>query len=135
MAMDSHTLFQILGIAVVACPSLLVLVLGLFALLDLTLAERTISILIRVTVITGLLAAVAILFMMLALDSRHVVIDLGDWISIEQPSFHYHFNVKFVFDRLSVPFVILSFVLCGTISAFADSYMHREPGFGRFFAF
>ena len=27
----------------------------------------------------------------------------------------FHFAVKFVFDRLSVPFVILSFLLCGTI--------------------
>ena len=46
---------------------------------------------------------------------------------------HYHFSVKFVFDRLSVPFVILSFVLCGTIGAFASRYLHREPGFNRFF--
>src|SRR4029078_1354560 len=46
---------------------------------------------------------------------------------------HYHFSVKFVFDRLSVPFVILSFVLCGTIGAFANRYMHRERGFNRFF--
>ena len=46
---------------------------------------------------------------------------------------HYHFSVKFVFDRLSVPFAILSFVLCGTIGAFADRYLHREPGYNRFF--
>src|SRR5207244_5106199 len=39
----------------------------------------------------------------------------------------------FIFDRLSVPFVILSFVLIGTIGAFANQYLHREPGFGRFF--
>ncbi len=41
----------------------------------------------------------------------------------------YHFSVKFVFDRLSVPFAILSFVLCGTIGAFATQYMHRERGY------
>ena len=45
----------------------------------------------------------------------------------------YHFSVKFVFDRLSVPFAILSFVLSGTIGAFASKYMHRERGFNRFF--
>ncbi len=38
-----------------------------------------------------------------------------------------------VFDRLSVPFAILSFVLSGTIAAFATKYMHRERGFNRFF--
>ena len=41
--------------------------------------------------------------------------------------------MKFVFDRLSVPFVILTFVLCGTIGAFASRYLHREPGYNRFF--
>jgi NAD(P)H-quinone oxidoreductase subunit 5 len=45
----------------------------------------------------------------------------------------FHFHLKFVFDRLSVPFVILSFVLTGTIGAFANQYLHREPGYGRFF--
>ena len=46
---------------------------------------------------------------------------------------HYHFSVKFVFDRLSVPMAILSFVLSGTIGAFASKYLHRERGFNRFF--
>jgi NADH-quinone oxidoreductase subunit L len=39
----------------------------------------------------------------------------------------------FLFDRLSIPFAILSFVLAGTIGAFASKYMHRERGFNRFF--
>jgi NAD(P)H-quinone oxidoreductase subunit 5 len=32
-----------------------------------------------------------------------------------------------------MPFVILTFVLCGTISAFATKYLHREDGYNRFF--
>src|SRR5262249_4411079 len=70
-----------------------------------------------------------ILGLMLATDRRHVPVGLGDWVAVP----HYHFSVKFIFDRLSVPFVILSFVLCGTIGAFASRYLHREPGFNRFF--
>src|SRR5207253_8276918 len=61
--------------------------------------------------------------------TRHVPVVLGDWVIIPQ----YHFEIKFLFDRLSVPFAILSFVLCGTIGAFASRYMHREPGFNRFY--
>ena len=45
----------------------------------------------------------------------------------------YHFSVKFVFDRLSVPMAILSFTLSGTIGAFASRYMHRDAGYNRFF--
>ncbi len=47
----------------------------------------------------------------------------------------FHFRLKFIFDRLSIPFVIMSFVLCGVIGAFASKYMHLEPGFGRFFLY
>ena len=32
-----------------------------------------------------------------------------------------------------MPFAILSFVLVGTIGAFASRYMHRERGYNRFF--
>jgi NAD(P)H-quinone oxidoreductase subunit 5 len=67
---------------------------------------------------------------MLVQGTRHVPIDLGNWVVIPH---HYHFSIKFVFDRLSVPFAILSYVLSGTIGAFASKYMHRERGFNRFF--
>src|SRR5207237_7240595 len=45
----------------------------------------------------------------------------------------YHFSVKLVYDRLSVPMAILTFLLCGTISAFTTRYLHRERGYNRFF--
>ena len=56
-------------------------------------------------------------------------------ISDDLPSerVHYHFSLKFEFDRLSVPLSILCFVLCGTVGAFATRYLHRESGYNRFF--
>ncbi len=47
----------------------------------------------------------------------------------------FHVRLKFIFDRLSIPFVIMSFVLCGVIGAFASKYMHLEPGYNRFFLY
>src|SRR5262249_9844789 len=93
------------------------------------LSERTITRSIQAAVVYGLLAAVVMLALMLLTGGRHVAIQLGEWVHIPQ----YHFSVKIVFDRLSVPFVILSFALCGVIGAFSSSYMHRERGFNRFF--
>ena len=55
--------------------------------------------------------------------------------SAESHSDHFHFRLKFVFDRLSVPFVIMTFVLCGVIAAFASRYLHRDEGFHRFFMY
>jgi NAD(P)H-quinone oxidoreductase subunit 5 len=127
---DNQHLLMFLGLVVVASPFLLTVVLGVSSLLDWKLAEETTTRLITTAITSGLLAAIAVLLALLTQGTRHVAIDLGNWVDIPH---HYHFSVKFVFDRLSVPFAILSFVLSGTIGAFATEYMHRERGFNRFF--
>lgn len=121
--------FRLLGVIVIVSPLALVALLGLTSLLNRRLSEEWIGRLVPASIVTGLCAATTILAMMLFYDRRFVPIEIGHWIDIP----HYHFVVKFVFDRLSVPFVILALTLCGTIGAFANRYMHREPGFNRFF--
>jgi NAD(P)H-quinone oxidoreductase subunit 5 len=141
---DPQALAAALGAAVVALPALLVAALGLASLADRRLSERGSARAVSAATGLGLLAAVGVFVLMLATDTRHVVIGLGEWVHIGHAGdpgrppeagdpAHYHFAVKFIFDRLSVPFVILSLVLCGTIGAFAHRYMHREPGYNRFF--
>lgn len=131
--LDYDLLFLGLGRVVVIMPCLAVGVLGISSLLDWRLTERTLNRVLQTAIISGLLAAVAILALMLMLDQRHVVIPFGEWVQFEHEHSHFHFSVKFVFDRLSVPMTILSFILCGTIGAFASNYMHRERGYNRFF--
>jgi NAD(P)H-quinone oxidoreductase subunit 5 len=105
------------------------MILGISSLLEFRLSERTLAMLTKLAVVTGLLAATSILVLMLTTGARQVPIHVGHWVLVDG----FHFEIKFVFDRLSVPFVMLTFLLCGTIGAFADVYMHREPGFNRFF--
>jgi len=131
--MTYDSIFQFLGICVVACPAALLVIFGLTALAGRPLGERLMARFTQVAVSAGLLASLAILVMMLLLDKRHVPIEIGNWVVI--PEQHFHFHLKFVFDRLSVPFAILSFVLCGTVGAFTSRYLHREPGYSRFFVF
>lgn len=127
--LDYELLVKILGVTVVAAPALVLLLLGFTTLIGHSLSERATSRVVQTAIVTGLLASLVILATMLSKETRHVPIELGSWVVIPE----YHFSVKFVFDRLSVPFVVLTFVLCGTISAFATSYMHGEPGYNRFF--
>ncbi len=129
--MTTSDIFLILGVCVVASPTCLLVILGVTSLLGRPLSESITARLTSAAVVFGLLPALAILVMMLALDTRYVPIELGDWIAIEQE--HFHFHLKFVFDRLSVPFTILSFILCGVVGAFTRRYLHREPGYNRFF--
>jgi NAD(P)H-quinone oxidoreductase subunit 5 len=127
-----------LGLVVFASPLLLTFMMGISLLLDLKVAEEKTTKLIYVAIVSGLVSSVAILASMLLQGTRHIPIELGDWVELplhanSSGPQHYHFSVKLVFDRLSVPFAILSFVLSGTIGAFASRYMHRERGFNRFF--
>lgn len=124
-----ESVIEWLGLIVITAPFLLVVFLGIPALLSWKLAETTINKAIQIAIVSGLLAAVAILILMLVSGTHHVPIEVVHWVTLRD----YHFSIKLVFDRLSVPFVILSFVLTGTISAFGTRYMHREPGYNRFF--
>ena len=131
--MTQDQIFQLLGITVVATPAILLLVLGGTWLLGVPLSEGSTARYTHAAVMIGLLAALGTLVLMLATGTRDVPIELGNWVEI--PEEHFHFHLKLAFDRLSVPFAILSFVLCGTVGAFANVYLHRETGFRRFFLF
>ncbi len=129
MTLDNWT--HLLGATVVATPAVLVAVLGLTQLFARPLSERATAWWTESCVVIGLLATLAILTLMLVTGSRQVPIEFGDWIHIPQE--HFHFHLKFMFDRLSVPFALMSFILIGTIGAFGHRYLHREPGYQRFF--
>lgn len=134
--MTIETALSIAGLVVVLAPLLLVLAFCTSALTRWTPSERTSARLTEASVLCGLLAAGFVFVGMLATGSRNVEIELGHWASVHGLSADdaYHFHLKFVFDRLSVPLVFLTFVLVGTVGAFANRYLHREPGYHRFFS-
>jgi NADH-quinone oxidoreductase subunit L len=125
--------FYALGVCVVASPTILLAVFAITSVVDRSLSERWMARLTEFAISVGLFAALTILGLMLTTGRRDVPIEFGNWVVI--PEQHFHFHLKFVFDRLSVPFAILSFVLCGTVGAFTSRYLHREPGYCRFFVF
>ena len=129
--MNLDALLTWLGVGTVLAPATLLAVVGLSLLFGYGLSERAIARWTQSAVVIGLSMAVAILALMLFSGRRAVPIEVGDWVIVPQE--HFHFHLKFLFDRLSVPFAILSFVLVGTIGAFANQYLHRETGFARFF--
>lgn len=129
--MPVDNLFQILGIIVVAAPALLLAVVSFPMLIGVPWSERTTARWTQTAVVTGLASSMMVLMMMLTQGIYDVPIEFGNWFALPQE--HCHFHISFVFDRLSVPFAILTFVLVGTITAFASRYLHRETGYHRFF--
>lgn len=60
----------------------------------------------------------------------------GRPIHVELPWFalsRYKFSFSFVIDWISAPLSALCSVLCGTIGVYSRRYLHREPGFQRFY--
>ena len=131
------TLLPVVGVAPVLAPFALVLVLGVASLVGVRLSEATINALVRVTMLVGFGASIAVFALMQAGGSRHVVLDAGDWVEIPGPGHAgraaYDFDIKFVYDRLSTAMLLLSYLLCGIVGKFASRYMHREGGYNRFF--
>lgn len=74
----------------------------------------------------GTLAAVAALS---ATAAHQRVIEVGTWFAVGE----YRFDVSFVADELSLPFGAFSSGLVGLVAAFSARYLHREPGFQRFY--
>ena len=151
-------LVQFAGIMVVVSPALLLAVLGLTTLFRIPLSERSVARSAQTSSIVGLIASLCILAWMLARISGMcrwnwvtgcsgkrtraeparlpLCPSTGGLHAADRWAYRtFSFPAKFVFDRLSVPFAIMSFVLCGVIGAFAFRYLHREEGYYRFFLY
>lgn len=125
--------FSFAGAITVLSPAILLAVIGISPLLGGKLTERSITLVTQTCVSIGWLASILILAVMWSLDIFKVPLEVGNWVEI--PEAHFHLEIKFIFDRLSLPFLILTYTLCGVISAFASRYLHRDDGFYRFFLF
>ncbi len=120
-------LMAICALLVVAPPAALALNMGLSLLLGYRPSERRLALSTQATVVLSSVAAATLLINMLLTDQVQYTLDIGRWVDL--PVEHFHFTVKFLFDRLSIPFVILSLLLCGVISAFALPIFKRIVGF------
>jgi NADH-quinone oxidoreductase subunit L len=112
---------------VVLAPGVVFAVFALLWLLGWTPGERFLS------WITGLTFAacafgIAPLVWTIASGST-VTVAFGNWFAVGD----YHFPLVLIGDRLSLPFLALAVVLSGLIAQFSATYLHREPGFLRFF--
>lgn len=120
-----------IALLAIVCPAVLVAILGVRALFGVKMSESAMNRWTAGTTITGLSALLVLMVVFIATGTRSADIELGNWISL--PDVHFHFHIKFVFDWLSIPFSILTYMLCGLVSVFSSRYLHRDAGFSRFY--
>ena len=122
-------LWQIALIFAVSAPGVVFGVLALLWLFGCTPSERVVSTLSAVTFSGGVVALAAIAGRLLFAGSPSVVVAFGNWFAVQ----NYHFPLVLIADRLSLPFLAMTVVLSGLVGQFSATYLHREPGFLRFF--
>ncbi len=125
----AHDAISLLVMTQLVAPALTLVVIGLPALLGRPLAERTTTRLVGAGFSTAFLASLAVLFVLFMRGFATEVVHVGTWFAVG----HHQATIELVADGLSVPYVCFSTGLCALVNAFAGKYLHREPGFTRFF--
>lgn len=120
---------EILTLVIVVVPVLAMLLLGALFVAPKRPSERFVS-----GVTTGALSLVFLSVLALVVDFQlrdvdQVIVHFGSWFTLDD----YHFPLEFLVDGLSLPFLLLTVVLTGLVARFSSKYLHRDPGFQRFF--
>lgn len=110
-------------------PAMSLVALGIPSIVGRPLQERHATACVSTGFAAGFLAALSTLFILARRGFTPEVVHLGTWFAVG----HHEATVNLVADALSVPYVCFSSGLCWLVNAFAGKYLHREPGFTRFF--
>lgn len=124
-----RTLLEIAVLVVIVTPAVLVATLGAPALLRRPLREAAVSRLTRAAMVIAFVAAAFALVVYFATRSTPQVLSYGTWFSFGTGGFSFDFLV----DGLSLGFAALATGVCGVVAAFSGRYLHREPGYNRYF--
>ena len=120
---------SVLVICQLVAPVVALASIGLPALLGRPLSERTTTRVVGAAFTTSFVAALVTLVMIINRGFAAHVVHLGSMFAVG----HHAATIELVADGLSVPYVCFSTGLCALVNAFAGKYLHREPGFTRFF--
>ncbi len=115
-----------LGAFILAIPGLACLALSLIWWFELPLPEKWTA---RIVNGSFFLSALVAFLSLGQYASGESLVELGTWYSLGV----YRFVGLLAFDPLSLTFAGLAALLLGSIGNFSQSYMHREPGFLRFY--
>jgi NADH-quinone oxidoreductase subunit L len=127
--MTGHELISSLVVAQLAAPAMALAAVGLPAILGRPLTEKLTGRLVGAGFAVGFLAAVVLLVTLASRGFRAEIVHVATLFSVG----HHEATLHLVADALSVPYVCFSSGLCWLVNAFAGKYLHREPGFARFF--
>lgn len=127
--MSDHALLRAMVALVVAPPALSAFALGAFALLGRRPSERAVAGTALAASVASFAAVIACAALFLAAPGAAVVVAFPPWFSVG----HYTFHGSALVDRLSLGMALTTGLIVVVVARFSVRYLHREPGFHRFF--
>jgi len=129
MNLESFLSPESLLVAAVLAPGVVFLLLAFSWILGYLPAERLVARVANTTFSFCLLALAGMMFGMWQTGATSVSAGSGNWLEVHE----FRIPLALFVDRLSLPLVVLTVVLVGTVAVFSRRYLHRDPGFHRFF--
>ncbi len=124
----SDVTIDVLLAALVVLPAMTAFALGIRLWIGRPRHERSFARATCLTCAALVAAALVLLAEVLARGEPHIL-ELGNWFTIG----NYTFEWTLVAGSLSLPFALFSAALVGLIGAFSRRYLHKEPGYFRFY--
>jgi NADH-quinone oxidoreductase subunit L len=113
----------------VGSPAFLLVLLGGASLVDRPLPERWTSAIASGSMIVACAALSAGLLVHGTAAPGRQLLSYGAWSTSHDGGI----AIEFLVDRLSLAFAVLTTIVAGVVSAFSNRYLHREPGYNRYF--
>lgn len=125
----TEAIIEWLVLCIVGFPVLAVFVLALRAWFFHPWGERATIVIVGCAFALSVMACATTTVWLLVAGPEEIRVHVGIWFSAD----HYSFTWAFVADHLSLPFATFSAALIGLVAAFSQRYLHKEPGFARFY--
>ncbi|MGE0791047.1 MAG: proton-conducting transporter membrane subunit [Sandaracinaceae bacterium] len=113
-----------------AAPLSLFFVIAIVAVLGRKLPELVLGAAARVSLSASAITSLALVVVYLVDGRGPSTVSAGDWFSAGGG----HFELVFLVDARSITFGALAASACGVVGAFSFRYLHKEPGYQRYFA-
>lgn len=113
----------------VGSPALLLGILGSASLLNRPLPERWTGLLAGTSMTLACASLLVALVVHTTAGVSTELMPFGVWSSTHEGGI----PIEFLVDRRSLAFAVLSTAIAGVVSAFSNRYLHREPGYNRYF--
>lgn len=128
--MTSMVSLEVLMLVGVGSPAALLALLGGTSLANRPLAERWTGPLAAAAMAVSFGAMCAALAVYVTTRTGTMVVSYGYWSTSHEGGI----AIEFLIDGMSLAFAALSAAIAGVVAAFSNRYLHREPGYNRYFA-